>query len=104
MLSLVPVNLAGWPRKQCRCHVHRGAATEFDGGAEYHAREMASGDRPASRTAILTAVARALHREEPPPWVLDDYLAAALVGDEGDEIRAELVAALPVANLLSFSR
>src|SRR2546430_10462207 len=27
-----------------------------------------------SRTAVLTAVARALHREEPPPWVLDDPL------------------------------
>jgi hypothetical protein len=24
---------------------------------------------------MLPAVARALHREEPPPWVLDDHLA-----------------------------
>jgi methyltransferase (TIGR00027 family) len=53
---------------------------------------------------ILTAVARALHREEPPPWVLDDYLAAALAGDEGNAIRAELVQALPADSLLSFCR
>jgi methyltransferase (TIGR00027 family) len=71
---------------------------------EYHPQEMVSEDRPASRTAILTAVARALHREEPPPWVLDDYLAVALAGDEGGAIRAELVATLPPENLLSFTR
>jgi methyltransferase (TIGR00027 family) len=65
---------------------------------------MASGERRASRTAIMTAVVRALHREEPPPLVLDDYLAAPLAGDEGVEIRSQLVGALPPENLQSFSR
>jgi methyltransferase (TIGR00027 family) len=57
-----------------------------------------------SRTAILTAVARALHRDEPRPWVLDDELAARLAGDEGVRIREELVSALPEDVLLAFSR
>lgn len=60
--------------------------------------------RGASRTAIMTAVARAMHRDEPPPWVLDDFLAAGLAGDDGTTIRDELVAALPPQNLLSFTR
>lgn len=57
-----------------------------------------------SRTAIMTAVARALHRDEPPPWVFDDELAGRLAGDEGAAIRAELVASMPTDNLLSFTR
>jgi methyltransferase (TIGR00027 family) len=65
---------------------------------------MASGNRRASRTAIMTAVVRALHRDEPPPWVLDDYLALPLAGEEGLEIRSQLVDALPPENLRSFSR
>jgi len=65
---------------------------------------MGTADRRASRTAILTAVGRALHREEPPPWVLDDYLAAPLAGDEGVAIRDQLLAALPRENRLGFTR
>jgi methyltransferase (TIGR00027 family) len=49
-------------------------------------------------------MARALHREEPPPWVLDDYLAAPLAGDEGVAIRDQLIAALPPEHLLGFTR
>ena len=47
-----------------------------------------------SRTAVLTAAARALHREEPQPWVMDDYHALDLAGQEGlallDRLRAEV--------------
>jgi methyltransferase (TIGR00027 family) len=49
--------------------------------------------RGASRTALVAAVARALHREEPPPWALDDHLAGQLADDEGNAIRERGVAA-----------
>jgi O-methyltransferase involved in polyketide biosynthesis len=39
--------------------------------------------RGPSRTAVLTAAARALHREEPQPWVIDDHLALELAGPDG---------------------
>jgi len=58
----------------------------------------------ASRTALLTAAARALHREEPPPWVLDDTLALPLAGDEGRALMDRLRAELPGPLLLSFCR
>ncbi len=61
-------------------------------------------ERAVSRTAIVTAVARALHREEPPPWVLNDDLAAGLAGDEGALIRDELVASMQDDSLRSFTR
>lgn len=60
--------------------------------------------RPPSRTAILTAVGRALHREEPPPWVLDDTLALALAGDEGPPLAVRMREELPNHVLLSFTR
>jgi methyltransferase (TIGR00027 family) len=42
-----------------------------------------------SRTAMLAAVARGLHRlEAAPPWVLDDVLALVLVGPAWRELRA----------------
>jgi methyltransferase (TIGR00027 family) len=56
------------------------------------------------RTAVLTAVARAVHREEPPPWVMDDYLALSLAGQEGLVLRERLRAELPGPFLLAFSR
>jgi methyltransferase (TIGR00027 family) len=65
---------------------------------------MATGDRRASRTAIMTAAARAMHRDEPPPWVIDDHLAAGLAGDEGAEISAQLQRALSAEDLLTFTR
>lgn len=57
-----------------------------------------------SRTAVLTAVARELHRQEPPPWVLDDDLALSLAGEEGPAMIDRLRQALPAQQLLSFCR
>jgi methyltransferase (TIGR00027 family) len=62
------------------------------------------GDGRPSRTAIMTAVARALHREEPPPWVVDDRLADALAGELGDDIRGTLRGELQPESLRMFSR
>ena len=60
--------------------------------------------RGPSRTAVLTAAARALHREQPPPRVLDDYLARGLAGQEGGVLAARLRAELTEQQLLMFSR
>jgi methyltransferase (TIGR00027 family) len=57
-----------------------------------------------SRTAVLTAVARAVHREEPPPWVLDDYLALGLADAEGLELRERLRTEVPRPLVLAFAR
>ena len=53
---------------------------------------------------MLTAVARAVHREEPRPWVLDDYLAPGLAGREGLALRERLRAELPAPFMVAFSR
>ncbi|TME07980.1 MAG: class I SAM-dependent methyltransferase [Chloroflexi bacterium] len=60
--------------------------------------------RRPSRTAVLTAVARALHREEPPPWVLDDPLAMGLAGEDGAEVAKRFRTELSTETLLSFTR
>ena len=60
--------------------------------------------RSPSKTAVMTAAARALHREEPPPWVLDDHLALALAGDHGVSITRRLRDELSAEDLLTFSR
>jgi methyltransferase (TIGR00027 family) len=57
-----------------------------------------------SKTAVMTAAARALHREEPPPWVLDDHLALGLAGDEGVSIAERLRDELSAEELLTFGR
>src|SRR5215471_9519739 len=57
-----------------------------------------------SRTAVLTAAARAVHREEPRPWVMDDYLALDLAGQEGLAMLDRLRAEVPRPSLLAFSR
>ena len=57
-----------------------------------------------SRTAVLVAAARALHREGPPPWLLDDTLGLALAGEEGAAIKERMRAELPAPTLLAFSR
>ncbi len=57
-----------------------------------------------SRTALLTAAARGLHREEPPPWILDDWLAMRLSGDEAVRMGEMLRRRLPPPELLAFSR
>jgi methyltransferase (TIGR00027 family) len=53
---------------------------------------------------VTTAAARALHREEPPPWVLDDHLALGLAGEEGVSIIRRLRDELSADDLLTFSR
>jgi methyltransferase (TIGR00027 family) len=60
--------------------------------------------RGPSRTAVLTAAARALHREESQPWVIDDYLALDLAGQEGLALLDRLRAEVPRPHLLAFSR
>lgn len=57
-----------------------------------------------SRTALLTAAARGLHREEPPPWVLDDWLALPLGGEEAVQMSQTLRHQLPGPALLAFTR
>jgi methyltransferase (TIGR00027 family) len=52
----------------------------------------------------LAAAARALHRLEPPPLVLDDTLALALGGEDARELMARLQSEMPPEALLSFSR
>ena len=48
-----------------------------------------------SRTAMMAATARGLHRlEAAAPWVFDDSLALVLVGPAWADVRADLVAAL----------
>ena len=60
--------------------------------------------RSPSRTAILTAVARALYREQPPPLVFDDFLASGLAGEEGSPLRERLLTAIPQPLVLGFTR
>jgi methyltransferase (TIGR00027 family) len=67
-----------------------GAMADFGGGP--------------SRTAVLTAVARSVHRQEPAPRVLDDYLALDLAGADGVALRERLRAEVPPALLLAFGR
>jgi methyltransferase (TIGR00027 family) len=57
-----------------------------------------------SRTAAMMAAARALHREEPPPWLIDDALALPLAGEDGETFKQRLRAELPEQALLGFSR
>lgn len=68
------------------------------------AAAVAVAPRRPSRTAVLTAAGRAMHREEPPPLVLDDPLALQLAGDDGIVLIERLRAELPSQGLLSFSR
>lgn len=60
--------------------------------------------RPPSQSAMLTAAARALHREEPPPLVLDDWLALPLAGERGEELLERAESLLGRDGILSFSR
>jgi methyltransferase (TIGR00027 family) len=68
------------------------------------AAAVAVAPRSPSRTAMLTAVARALHREEASPTVLDDQFALALAGEEGPALIERLKAEVPEETLLGFSR
>jgi methyltransferase (TIGR00027 family) len=52
----------------------------------------------------MTAVARALHLDEPPPRVFDDRLALALAGEDGPPLIERLRSEVPAPMLLGFSR
>jgi len=71
--------------------------------AQYDPR-VQEGLRGPSQTAVLTAVARAVHLEESPPWVIDDYLALPMAGPEGRALLERLRAGVPRSHLLAFSR
>jgi methyltransferase (TIGR00027 family) len=60
--------------------------------------------RGPSRTAVMTAVARALHLDEPAPRILDDRLALPLAGDAGPPLIERLRSEVPAPVLLGFSR
>jgi methyltransferase (TIGR00027 family) len=60
--------------------------------------------RSPSRTAILTAVGRGLHREGPGPHVFRDDLARDLAGEEGEALIEQLRAELSEPLLLGFTR
>lgn len=58
--------------------------------------------RAPSKSAIMTAACRALHREEPPPWILDDPFAAGLAGKDGVTLMAEIRRVLSAEQLAAF--
>lgn len=60
--------------------------------------------RAPSQSAMLTAAARALHREEAPPLILDDELALGLAGARGGELIERARTLLGRDGILSFSR
>ena len=60
--------------------------------------------RSPSQSAMFTAAARALYREDPEPSVLDDSLALALAGDGGVTILDLVRGRLSREELLAFSR
>lgn len=60
--------------------------------------------RQASRTAILSAVGRALHLDGPGPHVFRDDLALPLAGEAGAAVADRLRAELSDTQLLSLSR
>jgi methyltransferase (TIGR00027 family) len=63
---------------------------------------MEPGLRGPSRTALMAAAGRALHRDGPPPRILDDWLAADLAGEEGRTILDGMRANVTPARLHAF--
>ena len=64
----------------------------------------ASRFRGPSRTAVVTAVARALYRDEPGPVILDDDLALGLAGEDGLALAERLRTELRWSHVLAFCR
>ena len=60
--------------------------------------------RSPSKTAVMAAVGRALHRDDPLPPVLDDHLALALAGDGATAVAERLRREMPRDVLLAFTR
>src|SRR5689334_24714522 len=65
---------------------------------------MAVLPRSPSQSAMLTAAARALHREQSPPWVLDDPFSLGLAGDGGVAMMEQAQKRLSSDGLQSFVR
>jgi methyltransferase (TIGR00027 family) len=63
---------------------------------------MDMGLRGPSRTALMAAMGRALHRDGPPPHILDDWMAADLAGDEGRAIVESMGANVTPDRLYAF--
>jgi O-methyltransferase involved in polyketide biosynthesis len=61
-----------------------------------------SGLRGPSGTALMAAMGRALHRDGPPPHVLDDWMAADLAGEEGRAILDGTLANAPPDRMHAF--
>ncbi len=57
-----------------------------------------------SRTAVMSAVGRAMHREGPPPVVLDDALAMTLSGEGAAAMAERLRHDMPGDALMAFAR
>lgn len=66
--------------------------------------EVQIAPRSPSRSAMLTAAARALQREDPQPWVLDDTLALMLAGDAGTSMLSLVRGRMSRDELMAFSR
>ncbi len=60
--------------------------------------------RPPSQTAVLTAVARAMHRSDQTPVIFDDWLAEGLAGDDANRITQYLRANVPPEHVAAFVR
>jgi methyltransferase (TIGR00027 family) len=73
-------------------------------GADHYRVAVDQPLRGPSRTAVMTAVARALYRDEPGPVILDDDLALGLAGDEGAALAERLRTELPRSRVLAFCR
>jgi len=63
---------------------------------------VAESVRGPSRTAVLTAVARDLYRQQPPPLIFDDALAMGLAGADGPPLGQRLRRDVPPAHLIAF--
>lgn len=53
---------------------------------------------------MVTAVARALYRDEPGPVILDDFLASGLAGEDGLTLAERFRTDLPRSHVLAFCR
>ncbi|MHB8489091.1 MAG: class I SAM-dependent methyltransferase [Candidatus Dormibacteria bacterium] len=63
---------------------------------------MEEGLRGPSRTALMAAMGRALHRNGSSPHILDDWLASDLAGDEGRVILDNMRATVTADRLAAF--
>jgi len=98
--------LGGFTLAAQRSGLTTAQAGGFESTAAHNVRLMDTGVAPRnpSQTALLTAAARALHRQEPPPWILDDTLALRLAGTDGTALVERVRAELSPEEMFSFCR